>query len=122
MSAAASAQIDRRRLARVLGMLGSAHDGEVAAAGRRAAAIVRDAGISWQDLLDPPAPQAPWFPTPPLDADAIIDAALTQPARLTEWECNFVRSLAGRRPRVISERQRGVLARIAGKINLRRRP
>jgi hypothetical protein len=34
------------KLAKVLGMLGSAHDGEVAAAGRRADAMVKGAGLT----------------------------------------------------------------------------
>lgn len=38
--------MDRERVANVLGMLGSAHDGEVVNAGRLAVRLLRDAGIT----------------------------------------------------------------------------
>ncbi len=37
----------------VLGMLGSAYDGEIAAAGRQAAAMLRAAGLTWGDIIKP---------------------------------------------------------------------
>ena len=45
--------LDRDRLAKTLGMLGSRHDGEVAAAGRAAHILVRDAGVTWTQVLSP---------------------------------------------------------------------
>ena len=39
------------RLAKVLGKLGSDHDGEVVAAGRRADRIVKDAGLTWPEVI-----------------------------------------------------------------------
>jgi hypothetical protein len=45
--------LDRDKLAKMLGMLGSRHDGEVAAAGRSAHILVRDAGVSWTQVLSP---------------------------------------------------------------------
>src|ERR1700739_1367050 len=47
--------LDRDKLAKLLGMLGSRHDGEVAAAGRSAHILVRDAGVSWTEVLSPVA-------------------------------------------------------------------
>lgn len=44
------------RLTRILGMLGSAHDGERAAAALAADRLVREMGTTWQDLLDPERP------------------------------------------------------------------
>jgi hypothetical protein len=38
------------RLAKLLGMLGSAHDGERAAAGLLAHELIRRHGLSWSDL------------------------------------------------------------------------
>jgi hypothetical protein len=45
--------LDRVRLARLLGMLGSAHDGEIANAGRMAARLIKDAKTTWLELLKP---------------------------------------------------------------------
>ena len=45
--------IDRQRLIKLLGLLGSAHNGEIAAAGRLADALIRDAGITWADVIAP---------------------------------------------------------------------
>jgi hypothetical protein len=45
--------IDRERLIKLLGRLGSAHNGEIAAAGRKADALIRDAGITWADTIAP---------------------------------------------------------------------
>ena len=45
--------IDRERLTKLLGLLGSGHDGEVAAAGRMADALIRDAGVTWADVIAP---------------------------------------------------------------------
>jgi hypothetical protein len=42
------------RLSKVLGLLGSSHDGEALAAGRRANAMVRSASCTWSDLVQPP--------------------------------------------------------------------
>jgi hypothetical protein len=51
-----SAEIDRPQLARILGMLGSTHDGEALAAGRRAERMRAAAGTTWFELLSPPRP------------------------------------------------------------------
>jgi hypothetical protein len=44
-------KLDRVRLAKLLAMLGSAHDGEIAAAGRKVEALRRGAGLTWQQIL-----------------------------------------------------------------------
>ena len=43
--------LDRDRIARVLGMLGSAHDGEVIAAARQAERLRAAAGLTWADIV-----------------------------------------------------------------------
>lgn len=48
----------RGKLAKILARLGSEHDGERAAAGLLASRLLREAGLSWEDLL---APQAATF-------------------------------------------------------------
>ncbi|GGF41302.1 hypothetical protein GCM10011611_54630 [Aliidongia dinghuensis] len=46
-------KFDRDRLVKLLGMLGSAHDGEVLNAARRIDAMVRAGGRGWNELLGP---------------------------------------------------------------------
>lgn len=106
------------RLAKVLGMLGSDFDGEVAAAGRRANALLKGAGLTWDQLLTPPRPEPPYGPprrwrrpASPSDAAAL---ALMWPEVLTAWEAEFCRSIVGRRR--VSPRQAEVLARVTGKV------
>lgn len=43
--------LDRSRLIKILGMTGSEHDGEALAAIRRASAILREAKVTWGELL-----------------------------------------------------------------------
>jgi hypothetical protein len=110
------------KLVKVLGMLGSAHDGEVAAAGRRAHSMLKAMGLTWGDVIAraPPKPEpqrqsrAPrrWRrPTSPSDTAALC---LLWPEVLTDWETNFCRSIVGRRR--ISAKQSVVLERIARKV------
>lgn len=47
-----AAKLDRVRLVKVLGMLGSRHDGEVLAAARLAQYMLGQAKMSWADLLN----------------------------------------------------------------------
>jgi hypothetical protein len=46
--------LDRDKLAKMLGMLGSRHDGEVTAAGRSAHTLLKEAGTTWTEVLTPP--------------------------------------------------------------------
>ena len=106
------------KLAKVLGMLGSAHDGEVAAAGRRAHSLLKGAGLTWGEVIAPPAPRQPLRPprrwrrgVSPTDTAALC---LQWPEVLTDWEADFCRSIVGKRR--ISAKQAAVLARIAAKV------
>lgn len=47
-----AAKLDRPRLVKVLGMLGSRHDGEVLAAARLAQYMLGQAKLSWAELLN----------------------------------------------------------------------
>jgi hypothetical protein len=49
------------RLIKLLGMLGSVHDGERAAAGLKAHELIRRHGLTWSDILlaTPQRPQTP---------------------------------------------------------------
>jgi hypothetical protein len=108
------------KLVKVLGMLGSDHDGEVAAAGRRADAMVKGAGLTWDDVIVPAAPKPEqrrrqprrWRePGSPSDTAAMC---LLYSEVLTDWETNFCRSIVGRRR--ISTKQAAVLDRLARKV------
>ena len=44
--------LDRALLVKLLGMIGSAHDGEALAAARKADGIVKSAGMTWLEVLD----------------------------------------------------------------------
>jgi hypothetical protein len=61
---------ERQRLAAILGMLGSAHAGERAAAALQAEALRRKLGLTWAELLaaqeaaPPPPAQPVWTPPP----------------------------------------------------------
>jgi hypothetical protein len=50
--------LDLQKLARILGMCGSAHDGEVVNAARAADRMVKEAGTRWRDLLQTPVEAA----------------------------------------------------------------
>jgi hypothetical protein len=108
------------KLVKVLGMLGSDHDGEVAAAGRKAHCMLQAEGLTWGDVINPAAPRSEWpqrpqrrwrRPTSPSDTAALC---LLWPEVLTDWETNFCRSIVGRRR--ISAKQTVVLERLARKV------
>jgi hypothetical protein len=108
------------KLVKVLGMLGSAYDGEVAAAGRRVHSMLQAEGLTWNEVIVPavPAPQRQFRtprrwrrPTSPSDAAALC---LQWPEVLTDWETDFCRSIVGRRR--ISAKQTVVLERLARKV------
>jgi hypothetical protein len=105
-----SAPLDRDKLVKTLGMLGSAHDGEVAAAGRTADRLIRQAGLRWPDIIPPRL-------SPPRrsgEIETIEDAiafVLAQAEALSEWEFNFAQSIAKQR-RPLSPKQHAVLERL----------
>jgi len=115
MAAASLSPAFADKLVKVLGMLGSAHDGEVAAAGRTAHSMLKAKGLTWSDVIVPAAPEPPhrrWHrPTSPSDTAALC---LQWPEVLTDWETNFCRSIVGRRR--ISAKQTVVLERLARKV------
>src|SRR5262245_43671621 len=86
-------RVDLERLVKLLGMLGSAHDGERAAAGLKAHELIRRHGLQWSDvILAAPAPAAkrepvvePWR--------RMAWACCKHLHRLTAWERNFVQDM-----------------------------
>jgi hypothetical protein len=107
------------RLAKLLGMLGSSHDGERASAALKADQLVRQHGMTWRDLVFrviapalPPPPPRVWLERGNLTPDvALMCLAWTDP--LTGWEIEFLRSIGGRRR--LTDKQKSVLRRIVEK-------
>lgn len=64
--------LDRDRLGKVLGMLGSAHDGEVLAAARQAHRIVSEAGATWEAVFAGAVPMVHAAETVTLQSGEII--------------------------------------------------
>lgn len=64
-------RVDRQRLEKLLGLMGSPHDGEALAAARKADALVRSAKLTWADVLaGPPRPGQPQEPHANMRKDA----------------------------------------------------
>lgn len=106
------------KLAKVLGLLGSAHDGEVVNAGRRAHALLRAAGATWHEVLIPvrpltlPRPERHW--RRPATICQSVRVCLSWPEALTAWEENFLCGINGRNS--LTERQRQTLDNIVDKV------
>jgi hypothetical protein len=129
---------DRTRLANLLGMLGSEHDGEIINAARAATRLVRDRGLTWHQVLAPKSsPQARLPPREPRKsrpapagptlADLLADWPDTwhevvthcrsaAPAGvLGRWDADFLRVLAGYKNRP-SPKQCDALFNLAQKV------
>jgi hypothetical protein len=91
-----TALVDRHRLARVCGLLGSDHDGEALAAARQAEKIRKKLGLTWEELLVPPTRQRAADPPPEelTDWRSACHFCLERSRLLTRWELNFVATVA----------------------------
>ena len=115
---------DRSKLAAVLGLLGSPHQGERDAAALAADRLVRGRGLDWADVLgsvEPPGarrfappPSPPTYYGPVADHLGNLATCGQRPDLLTGWEKAFVAGLAQRR--TVSPRQREILAEMAAKV------
>ena len=112
----------RTRLARLLGMMGSQHDGEALNAARLADKLVREQGITWFNVIGTAPPRASPDPPPPprpSDDDLLMqfeiaygacEFVLASTPMLTEWERDFVLRLPGFTK--LSHKQLDVLRRL----------
>jgi hypothetical protein len=106
--------LDRERLAKLCGMFGSDHPGERANAAAAADKLIRAAGLRWPDVLKTTLPLPPRVR--PVDTVADTIAFLLQHAdALTDWEHDFVRSVAAQRY-PFSAKQIEVLRRLVDKL------
>lgn len=95
-------EINKNKLVKLLGMLGSTHDGEVVAAARAAERMLKEAGITWAELFSDSQPvepvQASYEAThSDYYQDEIIrrmvDECIRYGEKFTKWETNFLHSL-----------------------------
>ena len=106
------------KLAKVLGLLGSDHDGEVANAGRRAHALLRSAGVTWHEVLNPvrplplPSPERHW--RRPATICQSVKVCLSWPEALNDWERGYLHSISGKKS--LTEKQRLKLHDIINKV------
>jgi hypothetical protein len=117
-------EADRDKLVKILRMFGSDHDGEVAAAARRAHKILHDRSLDWDDLIISIKParqkqRREHYVEDDEEADLIRKCA-ERNLCLTAWENEFVTSISasilewGR----LTPKQRAVLDRIVNKLKL----
>lgn len=115
---------ERAKLVGILGRLGSDFDGERAAAGLLASRLLRDRGLSWDDVIHAPGSRQahrPPCPEPPPAAGPGTawrdDLAFCQRhmAELDEWPADFVASISAWR-KSLSPEQVAKLAQIARKL------
>jgi len=108
--------LDRERLAKLLGMVGSCHDGEALNAARAADALVRQADCTWFDIVQPPALTPLRQHRAPTETGARIAWCLEHRHLLTDWEIKFLASVDSR-PR-LTPKQLAVVDRLARKIEV----
>jgi hypothetical protein len=95
-------------------------NGKIAAASRRANAMVKDAGLTWDEVLAPagPIPHQPYRPPRrwrrPVPASDSAALCLQRAEVLTDWEMDFYRSLFAKHRTL--PRQTTVLAWIVHKV------
>jgi hypothetical protein len=107
----------RRRFIGVLSRLESSFDGERAAAGLLATRILREAGLTWDQIISPAAPMQERQPLPQANWRRDLEFCQSHRAELTQWESVFCCSLARRRS--VTRKQEEMLARIAGDLRAR---
>jgi hypothetical protein len=86
------------RLAKILGMLGSAHSCERASAAAKADAMVREAGLTWAQVINVPplaadAPRIRAWRSPSTDWQKMAAYCHERRHRLSQWDREFVSSM-----------------------------
>jgi len=104
------ASADRAKLAKLLCLLGSSHQGERDAAGLAAHKLVQKHGLTWTELLAKPTPKR----EPQFGTWRATCGELEKRRELRPWERKFVTDLPGFQR--ISTKQRYVLNEIARRV------
>ena len=118
MSAVSSRDVER--LGKLLGLLGSAHEGERANAAALADRQLRALGRDWRWLVERAFAPAPHAPAPPQASDpgARIMWLLSCRGFLSAWELGFVQSIHAQ-ARPLSLKQRLKLQEITTRVEAR---
>jgi hypothetical protein len=95
-----SALVDVAKLAKLCGMFSSDHIGERASAAAMADRLVRDAGLTWHDVIRPVRPSI----------DAKLELLREHLGVFTDWERNFIVGCAGFEE--LSDKQLAVIDRL----------
>jgi hypothetical protein len=110
---------ERKRLADLLGRLGSDHPGERDNAGVMAHRLIKTRGLSWPEIIDPPQPVERSLPEIGTWRSTVAEC-LSHPGSLRKWEVGFLQSL--RSFHSISVKQRYCLKQIADRVLQRGNP
>ena len=111
----------KSRLVKLLGMLGSAHDGEALTAGRLADRLVRQANLTWDDIIavKHEMEQRLTSVRAPRYEHTIRSALKDGSGVLSRWEVDFLHSLLGRTR--LTDKQASKLSEIIFKVAQARR-
>lgn len=109
--------IDRERLAKLLGMIGSDHDGEALSAARMADRLVQEARLTWHEVLHVEYRELEIVPDISEDLRMVLGLQQYR-SSITEWERGFLDTVEVwlRRGWNLTEKQRVVLDRIWSKV------
>jgi hypothetical protein len=110
---AALSEPDRTRLVRLLGMLGSDHQGERANAGALADRFIRERELTWEQVVASEGQQQSQSRT---WHDVVADCQ-RQPARLSQWERGFLASISAWRGS-LTRKQQAKLEDIAARLGV----
>jgi hypothetical protein len=106
--------LNRQQLAKILELMGSAHDGEALAAARRAHMLVKNSGVSWETLLgaqiirlNTNAPQRPPVQEPPRPR-----ASNGHGRELTSYEMLYALLHSNRTPALVKRRLKPMEAKL----------
>lgn len=111
----------KSRLVKLLGMLGSAHDGEALTAGRLADRLVRQANLTWDDIIAVKREMEQRLTSvrAPRYEHTIRSALKDGSGVLSRWEVDFLHSLLGRTR--LTDKQASKLSEIIFKVAQARR-
>jgi hypothetical protein len=98
------------KLARICGMFGSDHDGEIAAAARKAHHLLRSRGLTWREVIALPARAT----AEPETLGELCGSLLACSEILSAWELDFLTTISSLD--AISAKQRDQLDRVTAKV------
>jgi hypothetical protein len=104
-----------KRLSKILGMLGSAHPGEQSSAATKACELLREMGLTWDQVVGPA--KLPVSTERPSGVRQEIQRALSS-GGISKWQRSFLISISGKP--YLTPKQRTVLNRIVAKVRQHR--